>query len=92
LPPQFALPADDSSDEAERQPEVSVGEPTLAPTSRSIRTDIGRVLADAVSRALAVGDARTARVALAALSGLVDEAPDGSGLATNVDAERKSGR
>jgi hypothetical protein len=55
---------------------------------------MGRALADALARALAAGDARAARVALTALSGLVDDAPEGSG-ASIVDlaaARERRGR
>ncbi len=55
---------------------------------------MGRALADGLARALAVGDTRTARVALAALSGLVDDAPEaapGDGGAV-VDFAAAAGR
>jgi hypothetical protein len=42
-----------------------------------------------VSRALAAGDARTARVALAALAGLVDDAPEGSAADVDLAAEQE---
>jgi hypothetical protein len=60
----------------------------------SLRADMGRALADGLARALASGDARTARVALAALSGLLDDAPEGSGApVVDLAAEReKRGR
>src|SRR5262249_13370980 len=61
---------DDACDEACR--------PTPPPSAGSLRADMGRALADALARALATGDARAARVALTALSGLVDDAPEGS--------------
>jgi hypothetical protein len=42
----------------------------------SLGADMGRALADGLARALATGDARAARIALAALSGLVDDGPE----------------
>jgi hypothetical protein len=42
----------------------------------SIRADMGRLLADSLARALGAGDTHAARVALIALSGLVDDASD----------------
>src|SRR5262249_4568575 len=60
-----------------------------APTT-SIRAEPGRALADGLARALAVGDSRTARIALAALSGLVDDAPEGGGAAVvDLGEERR---
>jgi hypothetical protein len=45
-------------------------------TTRSIRGDVGRAIADGLARALAAGDNREARRILAALSALAaDDAP-----------------
>jgi hypothetical protein len=58
--------------------------------STSIRADMGRALADGLARALAAGDTRAARVALAALAALVDDAPEGSGAAVvDLGTERR---
>jgi hypothetical protein len=51
---------------------------------------MGRALADGLARALAAGDARMAKIALAALSGLVDEgAPEGNAAVVDLGAERR---
>jgi hypothetical protein len=50
----------------------------------SVRVELGRALADGVARAMAAGDARVAKIALAALAGLVDDAADGEGSAAAV--------
>ena len=49
--------------------------------------------ADGVARAFAAGDMRAARVALAALSALVDDAPDGNApRVTDLATERRKRR
>jgi hypothetical protein len=69
-----------------------MAEPPAAPPT-SIRADMGRALADGLARALAAGDGRAARVALAALSGLVDDgpelAPGGGAPVVDLAAERR---
>ena len=47
---------------------------TPAAVSASIRGDMRRVLAEGLTRALAAGDDKAARVAIVALSGLMDDA------------------
>ena len=54
------------------------------------RSELGRALADGLARALASGDVRTARIALAALSGLVDDGDDAPGEGV-VSERRKRG-
>jgi hypothetical protein len=53
---------------------------------------MGRALVDGLARALAAGAARGARVALTALSGLVDDPSDGSAVSVvdlAVERERR---
>ena len=52
---------------------------TTAAVSASIRADMRRALAEGLTRALAAGDDKAARVAIVALSGLMDDAPVGAG-------------
>jgi hypothetical protein len=47
---------------------------TPAAVSASIRADMRRALAEGLTRALAAGDDKAARVAIVALSGLMDDA------------------
>jgi hypothetical protein len=49
---------------------------TPAAVSASIRADMRRALAEGLTRALAAGDDMAARVAIVALSGLMDDAAD----------------
>ena len=49
---------------------------TPAAVSASIRADMRRALAEGLTRALAAGDDKAARVAIIALSGLMDDAAD----------------
>ena len=57
------------------------------------RANLVRALADGAARAFAAGDSRAARVALAALSGLVDDAPDAApgndAAVVNLATERR---
>ena len=50
-----------------------------APTT-SIRADMRRALAEGLTRALAAGDDKAARIALTALSGLMDDAPEAASV------------
>jgi hypothetical protein len=63
-----------------------------APTI-SIRADMRRALADGLTRALAAGDERAARIALTALSGLMDDgadaAPVGDAAVVDLMTERR---
>jgi hypothetical protein len=62
---------------SERQPlAVAVPDAARAAPSMSIRADMRRALADGLTRALAAGDDKAARIALTALSGLMDDAPE----------------
>ena len=75
--------------------EVAVAVPELAPAAPtgSIRADMRRALAEGLTRALAAGDDKAARIALTALSGLMDDAPEAApiGSAAVVDP-RTEGR
>ncbi len=57
-------------------PVVAAGPDVAAPTASttSIRADIRRALAEGLTRALAAGDDKAARIAIVALSGLMDDA------------------
>jgi hypothetical protein len=58
--------------------------------STSIRADLGRALADGLARAMAAGDMRAARIALAALSALMEDAPEQGGApVVDLAAERR---
>jgi hypothetical protein len=49
---------------------------TPAAVSASIRADMRRALAEGLTRALAAGDDKAARIAIVALSGLMDDVAD----------------
>ena len=55
---------------------VMVPEAAPAASTGSIRADMGRALAEGLARALTAGDGKAARIALVALSGLMDDAPE----------------
>jgi hypothetical protein len=90
--PLFALADEEGAgDDAGRSPEAGAFEAASAAPSTSLRADMGRALADAIARALAIGDAHAARVALTALSGLVGDAPDQNGAPAVDLAEKREG-
>ena len=67
---------------------------TPAAVSASMRADMRRALAEGLTRALAAGDDKAARVAIVALSGLMDDAADaapvgGAGLVEPTTEARR---
>lgn len=52
---------------------------------------MARALSDALARAMATGDTRAARIALTALSGLVDDEAEGSSAPDLATERRKRG-
>jgi len=74
-------------------------EPVLAPAKKKKKEEQAfpagnRALSDALARAMATGDTRAARIALTALSGLVDDGTEGGGapVADLATERRKRGR
>jgi hypothetical protein len=91
--PLFALADEEpAGDDAGRMLGAPLNDAAPASSLTALRADMGRMLADAIARAIAVGDAHAARVALTALSGLVEDAPDQSGAVVADLAEKRRGR
>jgi hypothetical protein len=63
-------------DEAAVPLAAAVPDAVAAAPTMSIRADMRRSLAEGLTRALAAGDDKAARIALTALSGLMDDAAD----------------
>jgi hypothetical protein len=87
--PFIALAPDDPGDDPlDRMPQ----RPPAVPDT-SVRIAMGRALSEGLARALAAGDTRAARIALGALSGLVDDTPEATPVAgapvLDLSAERR---
>ena len=65
---------------------------TPAAVSASIRADMRRALAEGLTRALAAGDDKAARIAIVALSGLMDDAPEVTPIGAAAGVDPMTGR
>ncbi len=72
--PEQAFP--DNASESGHTVGHNAGELSATTSGPAVRRDLAHALATAVTRALATGDADAARIALAALEGLVASTPE----------------